>query len=116
LRHVPNWTPQLEQIRPNRLLIRPFQPKGLTPGGIYLERNEKHPPTWGHVLATAENIPEHYSIEPGVMILFTRYAEETLYTEPLQNYTYPGEEGAVAIIHVNAVEAVITPSLFEVPI
>jgi co-chaperonin GroES (HSP10) len=99
-------------IRPNRLLIRPFQPKGLTAGGVYLERSDKHPPTWGHVLAChADN---EANLKPGDMVMFDRYTEEVLYSEKLSKPSYPGEEGEVAVLHIRSVIAIITPPVIEV--
>jgi co-chaperonin GroES (HSP10) len=95
-------------IRRNRLLIRPHRSKGLTQGGIYLERNEKHPPTWAHVLAISPLT--WYDIQPGDMVIFRRYNEQVLYSEPVVNSRYPGEEAEVAIIHAESVQAVLRPA------
>lgn len=74
-----------------------FQPKGLTQGGIYLERNHRWPNIFGHVMAIHMN--EH-ELSPGDFILFTHLTDLSIMIEG-----DPPDEVEFVLIHVNSVLA-----------
>lgn len=107
---VDGWTTEYK-IRPNRVLVRPYQPKGLTPGGIYLERNEKWPPIFGHVLAVPWDCD--HDIEPGDFVCYKHLTDNELYDEPYMNPIIPGERADVVILHVESIRFVFDPTPVE---
>lgn len=107
LLEFPGWTTDY-QIRPNRVLLRPYQPKGLTPGGIFLERNEKWPPIFGHVLAVAED--NSYGLYPGDFVCFKHLTESELYDEDVKEPFTVGDRAQVVLVHVESIRFIFHPS------
>ena len=84
------------KIRPNRLVVRVFQPRGFTVGGIYLERNHTWPNIFGHVMAIHANV---HDLVPGDFIMFTHLTDELLHNEG----EHPNEVEYV-LIHTNSIK------------
>lgn len=105
------------QVWENRVVIRPYSPEGKTESGLWVTKNDKWPRIWGWVLAIPERTLDEYpSLTPGAMIVYKRYADEVLGYDKPSEANYDGEKLAVAIIHVDAIEASFIPPLIPVRI
>ena len=105
--------------RVNTLLIRPYKSAGFTESGIYIERKSGRPSIWGHVLALHESLTAYsypIRLSPGDHILYSRYAEEELFTVKSLDPIMEGETLPVCILHVEAIQCVFRPNLVEMRI
>lgn len=104
----------LAWLCPNHVLIRPYSPVGFkklqTVAGektIWLERDEKHPKVWAHILAVRHDTHKLTDLMPGDLVLFKRHSEEVLgYETPL--HSPHRTKLPIAITHLDNVEAVAT--------
>lgn len=100
------------KIWENRILIRPYQPEGKTDSGLWITRNDKHPKIWGHILAVPKRTHTQFTdIVPGAMIVYARFADETLGWDTPKEQFYLGEMLEVAILHIDSIHCVISPPL-----
>lgn len=99
--------------------MRPYYPSGYKPSGLWIARNDKHPPVFGHIVGLAQGV-DYYTapikLKIGDHIMFHRFANETIEELELQEPTFDGEKGPVAILHVRAIQAVFRPALVEMKV
>jgi co-chaperonin GroES (HSP10) len=101
------------KIRPNRIVIRPYQPKGKTAGGVYLERNERWPNIFGHIIAIAKDYQGAVPLNPGDLVHFKHLTEEFLFDEAPQNPRYIGEIVECVLVHEENIRFVFDPAPVE---
>lgn len=97
---------------PRNILIRTHSPEGKTPGGLYVEKNHKWAKIWGWVLAIRnDDMQIDPTIRAGSMVIFKRYAEETLAYDDPQTEQWLGHKLDVCLIHIDSLECVFDPPL-----
>lgn len=104
----------IHSIRPNRLLVMPYYPSGYRSSGLWVSRNEKHPPVFGHVVGLAEGIDKYtgpIKLELGDHIMFRRFAIEIVDEVELQEPQFEGEKAPIALLHVKSIQALFRPAL-----
>lgn len=100
-----------------RVFVRPYNPAGLTASGLWLERHPAHPKVWGWVIAVSDEAAAlRPKLQPGVMVVMGRYSAEIVGSDAPVMPAYDGERLHVAVLHVDAVQAVIAPALMELPV
>ena len=101
-------------IREDCVLIRPYSPAGKTKGGLWLERNPKHPKIWAWVLAVPRVLRERIPhLVPGEMVVVSRWDGDTIEKEQPLRSRYIGQHHRVVAIPVEAVHATIVPALVK---
>jgi co-chaperonin GroES (HSP10) len=98
-------------IRPNRVLVRPYYPSGYKPSGLWIARNEKHPPVFGHIIGLTDGIEQYAHLEIGDHIMFRRFAIEVIEELGLKEPQFEGEKAPVAVLHVKSIQLVFRPQL-----
>lgn len=123
-REVTQWLPsaksgRIHSIRPNRVLVRPYYPSGYRKSGLWVSRNEKHPPVFGHIVGLAEGIDRYThptKLEIGDQVMFRRFAIEVIDETELQEPEFEGEKAPIALLHVKSIQAVFRPPIVSMKV
>lgn len=87
------------------VIIRPYSPKGQTAGGIFVERNEKHPRIWAWLLAVRyEDFIQQPALVPGSMVTFVRHSAQVIGHE---------RDTPFAVTHIDNLNAIVKPPPVE---
>jgi hypothetical protein len=102
---------KIKALRSNRLLIRPYKPTGYRPSGLWVDRNDKHPTFFAHVVALPYGYEQYSHLYIGAHVMVHRFSDELLKEVEMDEPMFDGEKAPICIIHVEAVQAVFEPPL-----
>lgn len=105
----------LNYIRGNTLLIRPYRPTGYRQNGLWVARNDKHPPIFGHVIGLPYNSwhLKRYDFQLGDQIMYDRFSDEEIEQVDMDEPMFDGEKTPICILGMDSVTAIFRPALVE---
>lgn len=102
-----------DKLQAHHVLIRPWVPKGMTPGGIHWARRETNPPVHGWLLACVQaDIDAEPDLRPGCMVIFRRHSGDLVGRDRIANPAIDeiGLQHSVLAVHIESIDAVLDPA------